>query len=88
MLQNIFLYFLDDIQDDSSCDNSNLINNDIELLNKSDLFDYKIENDIFGEKNGVHKFKHDINTDKIISKDDYGFGIIMKKLKKEKEKKK
>ena len=84
MLENKFLNFLDDIQDDSSFDNSNLINNDIELLNKSDLFDYKIENDIFGEKNGVHKFKHDINTDKIISKDDFGFGIIMKKLKKEK----
>ena len=84
ILENRFLNFLDDFQDESSFANSNLIDNDTKLLNKSDLFDYKIDNEFFGDKNNVYKFKHDVNTDKIISKDDFGFGIIMKKVKKEK----
>ena len=62
--------------------NTNNKNND--ELNKSDLFDYLIENETFGEKNEVNKFTHDINTDKIIGKDNFGFGIIIKKIKKEK----
>jgi len=62
----------------------NINNKNNDKLNKTDLFDYLIENEKFGEKNEVYKFTHDINTDKITSKDNFGFGIIMKKIKKEK----
>ena len=84
--ENKFLNFLDDLYDNNSSFGN--VGSDKEnyedILNKSDLFDYKIENALFSEKNGVYKFTHDINTDKITSKDNYGFGIIMKKIKKEK----
>ena len=53
-------------------------------LNKSDLFDYEIYNETVGVNSEALVFQHDINTDKIVSKDYFGYGMIMKKIKKEK----
>ena len=58
--------------------------NDEDKLNKSDLFDYEISNPTIGNNAGALIFQHDINTDKIVSKDNFGYGIILKKIKKEK----
>ena len=82
IMENKFTDFLNESPNDSyfDCINSKEDNN---ILNKSDLYDYEIDNEHFGEKNGIYKFIHDINTDKIINKDNFGFGIIMKKIKKE-----
>ena len=57
---------------------------DEDILNKSDLFEYEIYNEIVGVNSDALVFQHDINTDKIVNKDHFGYGIIMKKIKKEK----
>ena len=74
IMENKFTDFLNESPNDSyfDCINSKEDNN---ILNKSDLYDYEIDNEHFGEKNGIYKFIHDINTDKIINKDNFGFGI-------------
>ena len=63
---------------------NNLKNYQQDDLNKSDLFDYEIYNETVGVNSEALVFQHDINTDKIVNKDHFGYGIIMKKIKKEK----
>ena len=62
----------------------NSFEKDKDMLNKSDLFEYEIYNEIVGVNSDALVFQHDINTDKIVNKDHFGYGIIMKKIKKEK----
>ena len=64
--------------------NDDFTENNEDELNKSDLFDYEIYNETVGVNSEALVFQHDINTDKIVSKDYFGYGMIMKKIKKEK----
>ena len=57
----------------------NSFEKDKDMLNKSDLFEYEIYNEIVGVNSDALVFQHDINTDKIVNKDHFGYGIIMKK---------
>ena len=72
------------LYNDDSSDFTYDSKNDEDKLNKSDLYDYEIYNPTIGNNAEALIFQHDINTDKIVSKDNFGYGIILKKIKKEK----
>ena len=71
---------------------SDILEIEDDILNMSDLFDYELMNDEVlikdeikanGHSSGVNLAKviHDVNTDRILSMDNFGFGNILRKIK-------